>query len=1035
MERLAKSGDIQHPQKSFSENFKLFAESHRLQFFEAINPNDTVYGPDTILRVAEANKAVKECWSSRKTTEYTKAENIYQGLKTGAVGRDVSCHVFYWLLVCFPEDLNTIAIERRVFKEETFEEFFGFKVPQSKSDADRCYQSFFSERSDSKDSSVDQSQDLEPANPLLVDDDRGSEDTKETDTEHSLEAGGSHFVQGENSAQTSSKPKRRVYSLAALSVTVIAAVIFCVAPFFSEARVGLGEHLSGTAQAKNVTYLTQFDRQHQTFSEDLLASLGLRILEHESRNGSSRATHQLGMAKLLGINTTKDIDASVLLFKEAHEAGYDPASNSYAYSLHRGLGPTYDPQKSLAIYEELSERKVAKAINSLGLFYKNGEIKPYNPLLALKLFKEAASLGDSYATYNIARLLRDGVPGQIDQDTEGAKSAFAKAVEGGVESAASPLAWLYLQSGETKKAVEMLEVEARRKNTSAMTYLARQLWSGNYVPRDLQRARELFEEATARGNPYAAFTFADFIEEVGPDSEKERIPSLLQFASSNGNSQTLMELGFRAEHDPDLVGRAKIAEKHYQRSSDLGHGRAAYRLAEMILDGRLHERPRQDAIDLLERSVSRGNPYAQWKLATILLDPEIEPTDRVKGIRMLRTAGERGDGWVTNRVGIVFAVGDLVKQDDREASEWYRKAFDRNGNIWAACNYVRRQTDLNPNTELQTYDSYLQAATDATDSYCLSFLFSDIERLETWSKSVGELEEILGRYIDAGNANAVRFLAKIRTSGLVPPGVSLPTKEQYFELLERAAQNGSIDAMLQIGTDSFSWNFVDDGTNDIFQIPDDVKIHWLREAASNGAFEAISHLNPREFNVEPEHNWFDRLIHQTKVDEKADSQFLIGLVYEHGADGVSRDLKEAERWYTLAARKIDGARIRLSRLLIEGCYRDPDYDTAILRASSIEDHATRERVYEALHLLIHFELTVRGNSDDAHTFMSELKARAADSANWVSSEHYRFDPRCKEYRLALIDGNSGLKFAILSPEKPTKFRVSPLETLYPYPED
>jgi tetratricopeptide (TPR) repeat protein len=148
IDQLAEEGAIQHPQMSFLLSFKLFSEAQQHSFFKDNNPNDTVYGPETVLKVANENQAVRDTWSRRNSPARTKAENIYQGLKNGSVSKKVASHVFFWMLVRFPGDMHTIKIEKRVFKGRTFEEFFGTKIPQDQKGAERLYREFLLDRVD-----------------------------------------------------------------------------------------------------------------------------------------------------------------------------------------------------------------------------------------------------------------------------------------------------------------------------------------------------------------------------------------------------------------------------------------------------------------------------------------------------------------------------------------------------------------------------------------------------------------------------------------------------------------------------------------------------------------------------------------------------------------------------------------------------------------------------------------------------------------------------------------------------------------------
>lgn len=146
MRRLDELGIVLHPQSAFSENFKLFAENHRKSLLDMPGARENVYGRETILRIAQDSEALREAWSSRRTEKQAKAENAYQGLKRGNTGKPVSCHILFWLLVNFPKDPNKITIEKRVFKDKTFEEFFGFGIPNNSLVAEQQFSEFLASK-------------------------------------------------------------------------------------------------------------------------------------------------------------------------------------------------------------------------------------------------------------------------------------------------------------------------------------------------------------------------------------------------------------------------------------------------------------------------------------------------------------------------------------------------------------------------------------------------------------------------------------------------------------------------------------------------------------------------------------------------------------------------------------------------------------------------------------------------------------------------------------------------------------------------
>lgn len=825
------------------------------------------------------------------------------------------------------------------------------------------------------------------------------------------------------------RSKRRASSFATLLLSTSAVIAFCILPVFSNARVTVAKNLSGTAQATNITHLSQFDRQQGAFFSELVSSVGFLILEHEARNGSARATHLLGLAKVLGINIPKDVDGGVALFQNAHEAGYYPASNSFAYALKNGLGSYFDTQRALEIYEGLEKRKLPSALNSIGNMYKNGNLKPYNPRLALKYYEEASVLGNANAYQNLGDLYYYGAHGHVKTDRAKSKAAYETAFQAGIEDARDALARLHFDNEEFDEGLALLEEGAARNETHVMISLAKELLSGEHVDQDVARARLLLDDAVSRGNGDAAFDLAELIEKFGPQEEVSRIPALLKFAENEGGSWTQAELGFRAEHDPELHGRAEIARKHYQNASDFGHGRASYRLAEMMLDGRLRDRSPDEAIALLRRGVARGDPYAQLRLAKILLNKDLEPTDARVGLEMLRTAGERGDDWVVNNVGVVFSNGNLVKQDDTEAAHWYLQAYEREGYDWAACNYVSAQLRLDPSVKLAAFDEELSAGIGVHSPVCLGVLFEDPHRTATWGQTYEQLQAVLEQYIDVGLVDAIEYLLRLHEAN-DHAQVSEKTSPKYIRgELEVAAGAGSIEAMLFLGKSQYTRT---SGARIELDLSVQSKVQWLREAASKGSLEAVRLLQSLNEMKDDDSQWFESLKKKALVEELADDEFLVGYTYETGTETVHTSLREAEDWYVRASDRNQAARIRLIRLLVEGCHRQPHFEQALRSISEIENPLAREMVAEAVYIFVQLRSRELGQSHELELFLDGLRAMSENDREWEPSENFWLSGSCgttrHAYYKAHVDAIQDLDESSFS----TVVRMGEVDILYLY---
>ncbi|WP_195819420.1 tetratricopeptide repeat protein [Roseobacter sp. MH60115] len=820
-------------------------------------------------------------------------------------------------------------------------------------------------------------------------------------------------------------------SLCALGIGAFAFVSF---PAFASPRVSLAERLSGTDLPPGVTIHARFDEPDRTFIGDLTVQSGFLMLTREAVKGGARAQYALGMAHLLGVNVQKDQDKGLALLAQSHDQGYELASQAYAFALSEGVGSVFDPDEALSIYEALAANKNAGALNSIGQMYEHGFLKPYNPMLALRYYQEASDLGNAHATNNLGNLYHHGAFGHVEVDTIKAEQAYEQALLGGVAAGRTNLALLYFENGRVAEGLSLLEEGVKDKQTVVMIRFAEHLISGEYLEINTTRARELLEDAVAQGNGDAAFELAELLEKLNSGEVQSELDRLFALAADTGGSWTQAQLAFRAEHDPNLPSRTQIAARHYQIASDRGHGRAAYRLAAMILDGRLADRTKTEAIELLRRGVARGDPYAQWRFSLILLDQNETPTDPVRGMEMLRTAGERGDFWVTNNVGSVFdgsrfGQGRLVERDVSEAAHWYLEAFEREGYNRAACNYVAAQLELDGAAHLSDFDELLAAGLSVHAPRCLTLLFSDLERLESWGKSYSHLEKVLLRYIETGNSDAIEHLRRLRSSVFAGETVrALENPVEYRDLHVIAAEAGSLDAMIKLGRGLFGNSEIDKQ----FELPIVERVNWLRRATSQGSLEAWKYLHQHSSSAPPTRDWADELKRKSRIQSNPTISYILGLSFDYGVDGVGKDLTEAESWYRKAASVRDDAKIRLARVLSEGCHREVDLNEVVELVSNIRRSGLRRKVVVALSLLLRADGAAP--KDGLFEVTTTVFFDILGSGNFLELDldSYSMNQRCNGVRRAYPITHASVFQPGLGQDE-LLFRAAPFKALYPYP--
>jgi hypothetical protein len=126
---------------------------------------------------------------------------------------------------------------------------------------------------------------------------------------------------------------------------------------------------------------------------------------------------------------------------------------------------------------------------------------------AVRRFKEAAALKDADAMEQLAEIYTNGAEGVSKDDREAFKW-FLSAAEGGNIAAMRSLGGLYLLGSDAvpesdEDAAIWFQKAADKKDPAAMYDLARLYEDGQGVPRNMEKAKELYRQAADLGHAEA----------------------------------------------------------------------------------------------------------------------------------------------------------------------------------------------------------------------------------------------------------------------------------------------------------------------------------------------------------------------------------------------------------------------------------------------------------------------------------------------------------------------------------------------------
>ena len=294
-------------------------------------------------------------------------------------------------------------------------------------------------------------------------------------------------------------------------------------------------------------------------------------------------------------------------------------------------------------------------------------------------------------------------------------------------------------------------------------------------------------------------------------------------------------------------------------------------------------------------------------------DPLPVPTSDVSAetVQWYRTAAEQGKAEAQGYLGVLYANGWGMPQNDGEAVQWYRKAAEQ-GDADAQCNlgwmYQKgRGVSRNYREAVQWYrQAAEQGHADAQNNLGLMYgngrgVPKDQREAKKWYKKAAK----------QGHALAQKNLQLMRQDNQAVPNptqkseqLPFPTPDITAETVRRyrtAAEQGKAEAQFYLGgLYSDGWGLPQD---------DREAVRWWRKAAEQGQADAQCNLgcmyanghglaqNDREAV-----QWWRKAAEQGN----ANAQFNLGMAYLEGR-GVAQNDQEAIRWLRKAAEQANAS--------------------------------------------------------------------------------------------------------------------------------
>lgn len=220
---------------------------------------------------------------------------------------------------------------------------------------------------------------------------------------------------------------------------------------------------------------------------------------------------------------------------------------------------------------------------------------------AFSLYHASAIQGNPYASYELAKMFRDGTgtkksAGQAEEHFQDAFSGF-------------------------------LVLEEQSHDDKLQYRLGQMLYQGIGTERDEEEAVRYWQQAAKLGNVNAQYTLGCLYlkgEEITKDMGKA--VAWLRKAALQGNEYAQYRLGSLYLLGEDVPQDLEEAIRWLELSADQGNQYAQYALGKLFLYGQPGmSRDKEKAVPLLEAAAAQGNVYAQFLLENLdsFRDPDL----------------------------------------------------------------------------------------------------------------------------------------------------------------------------------------------------------------------------------------------------------------------------------------------------------------------------------------------------------------------------------------------------------------------------
>ena len=365
--------------------------------------------------------------------------------------------------------------------------------------------------------------------------------------------------------------------------------------------------------------------------------------------------YRIGKMVAAGLGTEQDyLQAADWLTLSANEK-YKYAQYSLGGLYYHGKGVEQNHEIAFALYTRSADQSFPYANFELGKMLRDGIGCEKNSVEADRRFKEAF-LGfvfleekghDDKLQYRLGWMLLNGVGTEMNETK--AKEYFEKAATVGNPFACYQLAKLILsdekiQPQEVEKALGYLRKAVEAENPYAAYFLGKLYEKGEHVPKNISEAVRLYTLSAEWDNDFAAYRLGKlYLGGEGVLKDVEAAIRWLTFAADRKNPFAEYALGILYLKGEDVPKNVSKALEYLKRSAAQGNQFAQYRLGKVYLMGEDVQKDITAALQFLTAAAEQGNQYAQYTLGKLYLMEKDIPKDKEAAVRWFTLSAAQGN--------------------------------------------------------------------------------------------------------------------------------------------------------------------------------------------------------------------------------------------------------------------------------------------------------------------------------------------------------------------------------------------------------